>query len=98
MSAVAIDISAHALAYAEQGWAVWPIRPCTKGIPYVAHGCRDATDDADTVAGWWRRWPWANIGALVPQGQVVCDIDPRNGGSLRLDLLPETLTVRTGGD
>ena len=32
------------------------------------------------IKRWWSRWPNANIGALVGDGLVVVDIDPRNGG------------------
>ena len=30
--------------------------------PLVPHGVCDATDDLDTIVGWWTRCPWANIG------------------------------------
>ncbi|MFQ6027287.1 MAG: bifunctional DNA primase/polymerase [Dehalococcoidia bacterium] len=46
-----------------------------------------------------------NIGGVVPKGRVVMDIDPRSGGLESLAALtgqygplPETPTVRTGGD
>ena len=32
------------------------------------------------IKRWWSRWSNANIGALVGDGLVVVDIDPRNGG------------------
>lgn len=93
---VATRTAEHARRYAEHGWRVFPIRPRTKR-PLSRHGSTDATDNAGQVADWWRRWPYANIGALVPAGLVVVDLDPRNGCTLDPDRLPETLTVRTGG-
>ena len=93
---VATFTGEHARLYAAHGWRVFPIRPRTKR-PLCPHGSTEATDNADQVADWWRRWPYANIGALVPAGLVVVDLDPRNGCDLDPDHLPETLTVCTGG-
>lgn len=58
--------------------------------PLTAHGLRDATRDAATIAAWWRRWPEANIGVATgrhaPGGAappdvpvVVLDIDGLGG-------------------
>lgn len=86
----------YATTYAAHGWRIFPIRPRTKR-PLCPHGSSEATDNADQVADWWRRWPFANVGALVPPGLVVVDLDPRNGCHLDPDQLAGTLTVRTGG-
>ncbi|HWV57440.1 MAG TPA: bifunctional DNA primase/polymerase, partial [Longimicrobiales bacterium] len=62
-----------------------PVFPCVPGgkRPLVEHGFHDATADARLVAGWWRRWPGANIG--VPTGAAsgveVVDVDRKATGS-----------------
>lgn len=68
------------------------------------HGLYDGTTDVEVVAGWWRAHPHALIGARVPDGLVVLDVDPRNGGddawtALLADFgpLPPTLTQHTAG-
>lgn len=99
MAAVpAVPTAETARLIAERGWRVFPVRPRTKR-PLNEHGSAEATSDAATVAAWWGRWPWASIGALVPQRLVVVDIDPRNGCALHLGhpFLDPTLTVATGG-
>jgi putative DNA primase/helicase len=96
---------AAAASYAARGWAVFPLRPHGKE-PLTPHGYQDGSTDPETIAGWWREWPGANIGVATgsPSGMAVLDVDPRHGGdeSLR-DLearygpLPDTPTVLTGG-
>jgi hypothetical protein len=85
------------------GWRVfpcWPAGPRAKS-PLTEHGHLDATTDLELIKAWWRRWPYAMIGAAVPASYIVIDIDPRNGGSVA-DLeslagsLPATLTVWSG--
>jgi hypothetical protein len=46
----------------------------------LCHGLYAATSDPNLVARWWARWPQANVGARVPRGLFVLDIDPRAGG------------------
>jgi Bifunctional DNA primase/polymerase, N-terminal len=50
----------------------------------LCHGMYAATSDLQRVARWWTRWPQANIGARVPAGLFVLDLDPRHGGPDRL--------------
>jgi hypothetical protein len=50
----------------------------------LCHGLYAATSDPGRVAGWWARWPQANIGARMPVSLLVLDIDPRHGGLDRL--------------
>ena len=85
-----------ALQYAERGWPVFPCHtPGGAGCsccrpdcsspgkhPRTTKGFQDATTDRGVVAGWWRRWPQANVGVVTgrPSGLVVIDIDPRHGG------------------
>ena len=62
-----------------------PVFPCVPGgkRPLVEHGFHEATTDARQVAGWWRRWPAANIS--VPTGAAsgldVVDVDVKAAGS-----------------
>lgn len=107
----------HALTYAHRGWPVLPLhRPTPCGCscncadcaspgkhPRTRHGLADATTDPRRVAGWWRRWPDANIGVATggDAGIVVIDVDPPDGepslARLAADRpLPDTLTARTG--
>ncbi|MBO0844570.1 MAG: bifunctional DNA primase/polymerase [Nocardioides sp.] len=84
----------HALAYASGGWAVFPLNG---KIPYTPNGYKDATTDHGRIRDWWNRWPDANIGAPVPAGLIVLDVDPRNGGTVEaLGDLPPTLTAWSG--
>ncbi len=108
---------AHALTYAHRGWPVLPLhRPTPSGCsckdadcaspgkhPRTRHGLADATTDPRRVAGWWRRWPDANIGVATggDAGIVVIDVDPPDGEPSLQRLaadrpLPDTLTARTG--
>jgi len=112
MTAPAPDLSPlgrAAVAYAGQGWLVFPLRPRDKRP--MANADYDLEADAlggftlatrvpDVVAGWWRRWPDANIGCRPgPSGFVVLDLDGPDGeaAAQRLGLLAEpTLEVATG--
>lgn len=100
-----------ALAYAEAGFRVFPIKWGTKE-PATAHGFHDATTDADQVRKWWRGRH--NLGlATGPQPNgwnlLAVDIDTDKGGKLSfLDLVdryearellsaaPQHLTPRGG--
>ena len=69
----------------------------------LCHGLYAATNDPVRVAGWWARWPQANIGTRVPRSLFVLDIDPRSGGldslaRLEADhgVLPATRTSLSG--
>lgn len=73
--------------------------------PRIPHGLTDATTDAETVAGWWRRWPAAGIGVRCDQLLVV-DIDNPGGWDNWLEVadpygwtINDTLmcTTRSGG-
>jgi hypothetical protein len=91
-----------ALRAVHRGWRVFPVRERGK-VPLV--GWQDqATTEPDQVRAWWSgRWRDANVGAIVPLGVVVVDVDPRHGGDDTLDgleaehgSLPPTLTAVTG--
>lgn len=85
--------------------------------PRTHHGHKDATTDPAIVRAWWttdaanahpgieawQRGSESNIGIAVPDGILVVDVDPRNGGVESFDAqenaghkFPETRSVQTG--
>ncbi len=92
-------LEAAALELAGQGYRVFP---CLKTkAPATPNGFHDATTNGETI----RAWTWDGmIGAVIPTGVVVIDVDPRNGGDRTMAALrdagralPPTYTVQTGG-
>lgn len=69
-----------ALAYAQRGWAVFPLQRRSKE-PAVAGAYKAATTDVGQVSTWWHRWPDANIGLATGavSGLWVLDIDGPEG-------------------
>ena len=75
--------------------------------PRTRSGLMDATTNEDTIRGWWRTAPNANVGLRTGSGLVVIDIDPAAGGDGTWDallvsiggraLMPDTCEVLTGG-
>lgn len=68
--------------------------------PMTPRGLNDASTDVKQIETWWTIAPEANIGVAVPDGVIVVDVDPRNGGEATfaaLERLPETRWVFTGG-
>jgi Bifunctional DNA primase/polymerase, N-terminal/Primase C terminal 1 (PriCT-1) len=65
-----------ALALAKKGIHVFPCRPKQKE-PATAHGCKDATADADIIVQWWREQPDANLAVATGTASdiFVLDID-----------------------
>jgi hypothetical protein len=112
----AAELLAAALGYAAAGVAVLPLHtPDRDGVcscraggrcasagkhPRLPHGLHEASRDAEVIAGWWRRWPHANIGLVTGGVLEVCDIDTSSGLHAVLDLLdvirPPGPLVRTG--
>jgi len=85
---------------------VIPIEPRGKR-PLVAWlEFQDRQPTAAEVAGWFGRWPEANVGIVtgIVSGLVVLDVDARHGGAQSLSALetehgplPWTIAVATGG-
>ena len=94
-----------ALAYAEIGWPVFPLKPNSKR-PILMGGFHRATRDDYQLLEWWEQWPKANVGVCCNEwsGLMALDFDPRNyapgADALELletlhDELPETLVQET---
>lgn len=104
MSLTSIDWLPHfedttrdaALAYAAQGWRVFP---CRGKHPYTSDGFKSATSDQAEIERMWERWPDANIGWPLREGWFALDVDPRHEGDRELAVLqrehgPLPLTLR----
>lgn len=59
------------------GWPVLPLHPRQKTPlgSLVYRGSLDASTDPDTIRGWWRKYPDANIGLRTGVAFEVLDID-----------------------
>lgn len=88
----------HAAFYASKGFPVFPLQPRSKDPLKGSHAKDDATTDVEQVRAWWQTNPDYNVAIRPPEGVIVLDVDPRNGGDLgSLGILPQTLTAATGG-
>lgn len=94
-----------ALAYAQRGWPVLPIKPRSK-VPVgnlVPHGARDATTDPRVIRSWWDKLPAANVGIATGIAFDALDLDGELGQATINNAIPPdapTLsgpTVQTGG-
>ncbi len=81
-----------ALAYASQGFSIFPILPGQKR-PLTQHGFKEATTDPEKIRAWWTANPTANVGWWL-DGSGLCAIDLDIGSPMGLDL-PATMTVAT---
>lgn len=74
---MAANMLKAALAYAKDGWPVFPCR--ADKAPYTNHGHNDATTNRKQIEEWWTTWPNANIGFSPGEASlVVVDFDPGN--------------------
>lgn len=88
-----------ALAMARAGIRVHPTR---NKAPMLPNPLESATTDAETIAGWWQKYPDALPGFYPGQsGLVVVDVDEKNGVSGHASLeaaghdLPKTWNYAT---
>jgi Bifunctional DNA primase/polymerase, N-terminal/Primase C terminal 1 (PriCT-1) len=93
------NLVSAALAYAREGWPVFPCRRDKK--PLTAHSFKDATTSERTIKKWWNRWPNASIG--YPTGPtLVIDVDGPDGETTlealeaKYGSLPATSATQTG--
>jgi hypothetical protein len=65
-----------ALAYAKEGWPVFPCSSANKR-PHTVCGFKDATTELRQVRNWWDRWPEALIGLPcgTKSGVFALDVD-----------------------
>jgi len=84
-----------ALAYARQGFPVFPLIPGKKE-PLIKGpgGHNQATTDEAQIRLWWKQSPNANIGARMV-GRLAVDLD-FNKKARRLSALPDTRTHHSG--
>lgn len=67
-------------------------------MPFAGSGgCKDATQDEETIASWWSRFPDANVGVATGAGLLVLDIDsPEALAECVGKGLPSTVSATTG--
>ncbi len=97
----------YALDYAEQGYAVFPVKVSDKS-PLTSHGVQDATTDTDQIRQWWDMYPEANIAVACGRKSgdlFVIDVDVKHGKHGDQSLMawqaqhgdfPTTVTALTG--
>lgn len=99
-----------ALRYAQAGYpvlTVWPLRgtqcTCHKGAACITPGKHPihkgwetkATTDEQQVRAMFAQHPSAHVGIQPPEGCVIIDVDPRNGGNTTLKALLGTTKLTT---
>lgn len=93
------DMLAAALAYTEQGFAVFPVKDKK---PLTRNGFKDASKDWDVVTAFWHSHPGADVAIATGavSGIVVLDADSAEGEAHLLELcggsVPATRIHTTG--
>lgn len=88
----------HALALAEAGYAIFPLRRGTKDGQLTAHGVRDASKDSEQITKWWTTHPDANIAIAMGRVSGICgiDVDYKDGADPNfMTRIPPTVAERT---
>jgi hypothetical protein len=79
--AAALIGAEHALAWALRtgalGLSVFPAGADKR--PLVPHWRADAARDPETIKGWWRKWPHADVAVALAANMVVADADMSRG-------------------
>ena len=72
----------HALAYAERGWAVFPLAAGTKVPKAGSHAYQDATRDPEKIREMFAGKPFLNLAIATGRvsGVFILDIDAKTGG------------------
>jgi hypothetical protein len=100
------DIVDAARRYLARGWSVLPLRPRDKRPLIQWENLQSERPSEDDVAGWFQRWPDANVGIVTGEisNLIVLDVDPKHGGDASLERLeqrfrplPGTVEAVTGG-
>lgn len=92
------NLAEAALAYAQRGWCIFPVRPGLKS-PLTKNGFLAATTDLVKVEAWWTKWPSANIGFRTDASTIaVVDVDAKNDGFESLKRLKEEVGEALFGD
>jgi hypothetical protein len=96
-----------AKGYLARSWSVLPLCRHDKRPLILWEHLQHERASEEEVAGWFRRWPDANIGIVTGEisNLIVLDIDPKHGGDAALDRLEQrfgpfspTVEALTGGD
>lgn len=90
--------------YTRRGWRVVPLRGKNPAPLLGADWPHKASSTPAAAAGWWARWPDANVGVIPDTNFLAIDVDPRHGGhddlhhlERKLGELPTTPAYLTGG-
>ena len=93
-----MSLLSSALAYADKGWHVFPLRPDAK-VPLGGNGHLDATVDEATIREWWTSNPDSNIGIACGSvsGITIIDVDGPQGiaSSKGVQGVPSTRMIKT---
>lgn len=106
------DLLTAALEYAAAGFRVLPLKTGDK-VPLLPKWTENASTDPEQIRAWWKQYPNANVGISTGEMEsgkflTVVDLDNspdkgKNGFETLYEwqkehgILPETLTVKTGG-
>lgn len=77
-------IGKAAIAYAQAGFAIFPLQPRSKEPFEGSHGFKDATTNVNKVYSWWKKCPDANIGmatGAASGGVFAVDVDDNHEGN-----------------
>lgn len=88
-------LAAAAVAYASNGYPVFPLLPGSK-IPRTKHGLHAADTDIETVAQHWDTHPNDNIGLRPAHDMIVLDVESMAGHGVNGYATLAALTAELG--